>query len=243
MGLISSFVLPCDMHHGRRGLWIQAKHKSKRQSSGWTFKKKIRRQTQSFINRIRRNHKGCKYDYYFSFFLFCLSLHSEWILQVHLIVSPPFVRQTALIKFLALCSFWLCILASDFMRVFIWVSFNIIEGVLVVNGQPSLYLAHLISSFLASLMRSDYYEQCLCPGNNQYYLVYLCIFFLSLSHHWNHICTAGISWICSGHFSVLFFSEPRHQLMTWGSHAPFSGKRCSIPIVLYCQNLYMDIQI
>lgn len=188
--------------------------------------------------------KGCKYHHCISFFLFCLSLHSDWILQVHLIVSSPFVRQMALIKFLALCSFWLCILASDFMRVFIWVRFNIIEGVLLVNDQPSLYLVHLIASFLASLIRYDYfYNQCLCPGSNQYYLFYLCIFFLSSSHHWNNICTAGISWICSGHFSVLFFSEPKYQLMTWESHVPFSGKRCSIPIVLYCRNLYTDIQI
>lgn len=150
----------------------------------------------------------------------------------------------ALIKFLVLFPICLYILASDFMRVFIWVSFNTLEGVLIVNDQPSFYLAHLIASLLALLIRSDYfYKQCPCPRSNKYYLVCLCIIFLPSSHHWNHIFTAGISWICSGHFPVLFFSELRYQLMTWESHVPFSGKRCSIPIVLYCQNLYTDIQI
>lgn len=163
---------------------------------------------------------------------------------IYLIVSSPVVRQMALINFLALFPIWLCILAFDFMRVFIWVNFNTLEGVLIVNDQPSLYLAHLIASLLALLVRCDYfYKKCLCPRSNKYYLVCLCIIFLSSSHHWNHIFTAGISWICSGHFPVLFFSEPRHQLRTWESHVPFSGKRRSIPILLHCQNLYTDIQI
>lgn len=139
------------------------------------------------------------------------NFHSEWLLQVHLILPSPYIRQMALIKYLAFCLHWLRNLASYCMRVFICVGFNIIEGVLIINDQSSLYLAHLIASLMVSLITSDYFhKQWLCPRNNQFYLIYLCVISLSSSHHWQSNCTAGVSWICSVHLSALFISKPRH---------------------------------
>lgn len=89
------------------------------------------------------------------------------------------------------------------MRVFIWVSFNIIESVLFVNDQTSLYLAHLIVSLLASLIRSDYfYKQCPCPRSNQCYFVYLCIFFCH--SHISEIISAQL--VLAGSVLVTFLS-------------------------------------
>lgn len=139
-----------------------------------------------------------------------INFHSEWTLQVRLILPSPYIRQMALIKSLALCLLWLRNLASDFMRVFIWVGFNIIEGVLIVNDQSSLYLAHLIASLMASLITPDYFhKQWLCPRSDQFYLIYFCVISLSSSYHWQRNCIAGVSWICSGHLSALFISEPK----------------------------------
>lgn len=87
----------------------------------------------------------------------------------------------ALIKSLALCLLWLHNLASDFMSFFfIWVGFNIIEGVLIVNDQSTLYL---IASLMASLITPDYFhKQWLCPRSNQFYFIYFCVMSLLSSH-------------------------------------------------------------
>lgn len=173
-----------------------------------------------------------------------VNFHSEWTVQVRLILPSPYIRQMALIKYLSLCLLWLRNLASDFMRVFIWVGFNIIEGVLIVNDQSSLYLAHLIASLMASLITPDYFhKQWLCPRSDQFYLIYFCVISLSSSYHWKRNCIAGVSWICSGHLSALFNSEPNAGKWPEDVLSLSGAKRCSIPNVLYCWFLYSHIQI
>lgn len=110
----------------------------------------------------------------------------------------------ASIKYFALCLLCLYNLASDFMRVFIWVGFNIFEGVLIVNDELRLYLSHLIASLMASLITPDYFHKhWLYPRRNQSYLNYFCVISLSSCHHWQSNCTASFSWICSGLLSAL----------------------------------------